>query len=128
MPNIENLWGDLSELPDMDLPKHILNAQKEYLESSLKGLVLADVKQVNDSGRIKISFTVFPENNEDMAQELLSVTHGGGIYPAIVKCSVEPVGEDRAEDDESFKRVVHRILSSKEAKHTVNKFRLIAIS
>lgn len=42
MSDIENLWGDLTEFPDMDLPKTILEAQKKHLETALGGMVLAE--------------------------------------------------------------------------------------
>tara|TARA_R100001244_G_scaffold2968_20_gene4400 strand:+ start:4168 stop:4569 length:402 start_codon:yes stop_codon:yes gene_type:complete len=128
MSDIENLWGSLTEFPDLDLPKAILEAQKSYLEAALGGMVLADVRQSNPSGKIKVSFVVYPSIYEDMDKEILSVSHGIGIYPATVRSSLEPNSEEKAADDASLKQIVGRILSSSEAHHIVNKMRLLSMS
>lgn len=128
MSDIENLWGSLTEFPDVDLPKAILEAQKSYLEAALGGMVLADVRQSNPSGKIKVSFVVYPSSYEDMDKEILSVSHGIGIYPATVRSSLEPNSEEKAADDASLKQIVGRILSSSEAHHIVNKMRLLSMS
>src|SRR5690606_5943810 len=111
MSEIKNLWGNLAQLPDMDLPKTILEAQKKYLEVALGGMVLAEVRNSSSSGKIKISFFVYPSRHEDMEKEILSVNHGLGIYPALVKSCLDSSIEERATDDESFKQIISRILS-----------------
>lgn len=128
MSDIENLWGDLTEFPDMDLPKTILEAQKKHLEAALGGMVLAEVRQSNPSGRIRVSFVVYPSNYEDMEKEILSITHGIGIYPAMVRNCLEPNAEEKAASDEALKQIVGRILSNSEAHHIVNKMRLLSMS
>ena len=71
---------------------------------------------------------VYPSIYEDMDKEILSVSHGIGIYPATVRSSLEPNSEEKAADDASLKQIVGRILSSSEAHHIVNKMRLLSMS
>ncbi len=128
MSDIENLWGDLTEFPDMDLPKDILDAQKEHLEAALGGMVLAEVRQSNPSGKVKVSFVVYPSNYEDMEQEILSITHDIRIYPAMIRNCLDPNAEEKAASDVALKQIVRRVLSNNEAHHIVNKMRLLSMS
>lgn len=128
MADIESLWGNLAELPSMDLPKAILDAQKAHLEAAVGGMVGADVRLSGSSGKIRVSFIIYPSRYEDMEKEILSITHGLGIYPAVVKSYQDSAEEERATDDESLKKIIGRILSSSETHHMVNKMRLLSMS
>ncbi|MDX1804354.1 MAG: hypothetical protein R3292_09735, partial [Alcanivorax sp.] len=67
-------------------------------------------------------------NYEDMEQEILSITHGIGIYPAMVRNCLEPNAEEKAASDVALKQIVGRVLSNNEAHHIVNKMRLLSMS
>lgn len=116
----KNLWGDLSEEPEVRPPTSLLKEQASVLKAATKGVLYGNVVVQRGGDGFYIELRIVAPALDDYEYSVVHVEHGIDMYPLKLYPEWgQPADVIRCKDEQQFETALAKILSDPRVRKVV---------